>query len=68
MAAGWSDEETRTLLGIRGVEDMQSQLDKVVSKRTIYQKISLALAEFGFIHMRQQCRTKKKPSFRGTRR
>ena len=40
MAAGWSTEETGTLVRIRGVANMQSQLDTVVHSKVVYEKIT----------------------------
>ena len=60
MAAGWSVDETRALLGIWGDADVQSKLDGVVRNRTVYQKISTALFDLGYEQTWQQCRTKIK--------
>ena len=35
MAAGWSNEETKALLGIWGAADVQSQLDRIVRNKMI---------------------------------
>ncbi len=60
MAAGWSVDETRALLGIWVATDIQSQLDGVARNRVVYQKIATALAELGYELTWQQCRTKIK--------
>ena len=38
--AGWSNDETKALLGIWGASEFQSQLDGVVRNRTIYEKVA----------------------------
>ena len=58
--AGWSNEETRTLLGVWGAADVQSQLDGVVRNKTIYEKITAALCDVGYERTWQQCKTKIK--------
>ena len=40
--AGWSNDETKALLGIWGASEVQSQLDGVVLNRTIYEKLLLS--------------------------
>ena len=60
MAAGWSSDETKALLGIWGAADVQSQLDGIVRNKVIYQKVATALAELGYEHTWQQCKTEIK--------
>ena len=43
--AGWSNDETKALLGIWGASEVQSQLDRVVRNRTIYEKVAPQLRE-----------------------
>ena len=43
--AGWSNDETKALLGIRGASEVQSQLNGVVRNRTIYEKVAAQLRE-----------------------
>ena len=43
--AGWSNDETKALLGIWGASEVQSQLDGVVRNRTIYEKVAAQLRE-----------------------
>ena len=42
---GWSNDETKALLGIWGDSEVQSQLDGVVRNRTIYEKVAAQLRE-----------------------
>ena len=61
MAAGWSSEETRALVGIWGDEEVQRALDGVVrNNKTIYQKVSAAMARLNYDKTWEQCRTKIK--------
>ena len=60
MSAGWSTEETEALLGIWGAADVQEQLDGIVRNKTIYEKITTALAVLGYERTWQQCKTKVK--------
>ena len=39
MAAGWSVEETRALVGVWGQENVQSELDEVTRNRTVFERI-----------------------------
>ena len=48
MAAGWSVEETKALVGIWGVQDVQSQLDGVSRNRCVFEKIATAMEDVGF--------------------
>ena len=43
--AGWSNDETKALLGIWGASEVQSQLDGVVRNCTIYEKVVAQLRE-----------------------
>ena len=45
--AGWSNNETKALLGIWGASEVQSQLDGVVRNRTIYEKLLLSYVKLG---------------------
>lgn len=60
MAAGWTSNETKALIGIWGEEEIQNALDGVVRNKTIYQKVAVAMGELGYIKTWQQCRTKIK--------
>lgn len=60
MAAGWTIDETRALVGIWGAADVQNQLDGVARNRAIYEKISAALADLGYERTWQQWKTKVK--------
>ena len=60
MAAGWTADETRALVGIWGQENIQNELDGVARNRTIYEKIAKELREIGYEKTWQQCRTKIK--------
>ena len=60
MAAGWTADETKALIGIWGEEEVQNALDGVVRNKTIYQKIAAAMARLGYAKTWQQCRTKVK--------
>ena len=61
MAAGWTGDETRALLGVWGEADVQSQLDGVSRNRIIYERIAASLKELGFPNKTwKQCRTKIK--------
>ena len=58
--AGWSYEETRTLVGIWAAADVQRQLDGVLRNKVIYEKIAASLSEAGYERTWQQCKTKMK--------
>ena len=58
MAAEWTSEETKALIGIWGKEEVQNALDCVVRNKTIYQKIAASMASLGYVKTWQQCRTK----------
>ena len=62
MAAstGWSNEETRALLGIWGAAEVQNQLDGIIRNRVIYEKIAASLSKLGYERTWQQCKTKIK--------
>ena len=55
MAAGWSVEETKTLVDIWGAHDVQAQLDGVTRNRCVYEKIATE-----FHRTWQQCKTNVK--------
>ena len=42
---GWSNDETKALLEIWEVSEVQSQLDGVIRNRTIYEKVTAQLRE-----------------------
>ena len=42
IAAGWSEQEMRVLVSIRGKADVQSQLDGVVGNKVVYKKVAIA--------------------------
>ena len=50
MATGWSTEETRTLLGIWGAADVETQLDGIVRNQAIYEKIAAEMRDAGYEH------------------
>ena len=60
MAAGWSNEETKTLVSIWGEANVQNQLDGVVRNKVVYEKIAVEMGKLGFERNWQQCRTKIK--------
>ena len=60
MAAGWSAEETRALVGVWGQQNVQSELDGVTRNRTVFERIAKEMRELGFERKCQQCRTKIK--------
>ena len=60
MAAGWTVDGTRALIGVWGEADIQSQLDGVARNRRIYEKISAQLREMAYEKTWEQCRTKIK--------
>ena len=55
MAAGWSMQETRVLVGIWGGANVQSQLDDVVGNKFVYEKISREMEILGVTRTWQQC-------------
>lgn len=60
MAAGWTTEETKALIGVWGEANVQDQLDNVKRNRDIYERIASQLAEQGYIKSWKQCRVKVK--------
>ena len=60
MAAGWSVEETRALVGVWGQANVQEQLDGVMRNRAIFEMIAREMGELGYERSWQQCRTKVK--------
>ena len=60
MAAGWTSEETKALIGIWGKEEVQNALDGIVRNKTSYQKVASAMAGLGYVKTWQQCRMKVK--------
>ena len=60
MAAGWDADAMKALIGIRGQENVKSQLDSVTRNRVIYEKIAQGLEAEGYVQSWQQCRTNRK--------
>ena len=60
MASGWTDSETRALLGVWSEEKIQDQLNKVNKKKPIFDAIAAKLSEFGYMKTGEQCKTKIK--------
>ena len=60
MAAGWSVEETRALVGVWGQANVQNELDGVTRNRVVYERIAKEMEELGYERTWQQCRTKIK--------
>ena len=60
MAGGWTAAETRAFLGVWEAADVQSQLDRVVRNRAVYEKIARNLQALGYHRSWEQCRTKVK--------
>ena len=60
MAAGWSLEERKALVGIWGAGDVQGQLDGVSRNKSVYQNIEAAMRDLGCHRTWQQCKTKMK--------
>ena len=58
MASGWTDSETRALLGVWSEERIQHQLNKVNKKKPIYDAIATKLSEMGYMKTGEQCKTK----------
>ena len=59
-AGGWTTEMTRTLVSVWVQANVQSELDRVIRNRTIFERISRELKEMGNHRMWQQCQTKIK--------
>ena len=60
MVVEWTTAETQALLGVWGAANVQSQLDRVVRNKTIYEKIAKDLQALGYNRTWEQCRTKVK--------
>ena len=58
--SAWSDNEIKALISIRGNSKIQEELDGAVRNKTVYVHIQKKLAEQGYDHDRQQCRSKIK--------
>jgi len=58
--AGWSTEETRTLIILWGQANVQGQLGSVARNRALYKEMARGHAEAGYDRTWQQCRTKIK--------
>ena len=68
MAASWDFAEAKALLGIWGdadVADVQSQLDRIVRNKAIYQKVATAIAELGYVARGNSVESKSRISYRG---
>ena len=59
-AGGWMTEMTRTLVSVWVQANVQSELDRVIRNRTIFERISRELKEMGIYRTWQQCQTKIK--------
>ena len=55
MAAGWTTEETKVLIGVWGEANVQDQLDNVKRNRDIYERIASQLAAQGYAKSWKQC-------------
>ena len=60
MAAGWTNNETRALIGVWSEAEIQSQLDGVSRNRVIYEGISTKLRDLGYHKTWTQYRSKIK--------
>ena len=60
MVSGWTDSETRALLGVWSEKIIQYQLNKVNKKRPIYDAIAVKLSEMGYTKTGEQCKMKIK--------
>ena len=48
MVAGWSNEVTKVLLTVWGVQNIQNQLDGVVRNRVVYVRVPTTFQERGY--------------------
>ena len=48
MVASWSDEATKVLLTVWGVQNIQNQLDGVVRNKVVYVRVTTTLQERGY--------------------
>ena len=48
MVAGWSNEATKVLLAVWGVQNIQNQLDGVVRNKIVYVTVPTTLQERGY--------------------
>ena len=55
MVAGWSNEATKVLLTVRGVKNMQNQLDGVVRNKVVDVRVPTTLQERGYEFSWKQC-------------
>ena len=60
QAAGWTNDETRVLIGVWSEAEIQSQLDGVSRNRVIDEGISAKLRDLGYQKTWTQCRSKIK--------
>ena len=58
--SGWSTEDTRSLIGLWGEANVQSQLDGVSRNHVIYERIAWDMGSLGYDRTWEQCRTKIK--------
>ena len=58
--AGWSKNETTALISVWGEGKVQQMLTGTKRNLTVFQSISNSLADLGWEHTWQQCRTKIK--------
>ena len=55
MVAGWSNEATKVLLTVWGVQNIQNQLDGVVWNKVVYVRVTTTLQERGYEFSWKQC-------------
>ena len=55
MAAGWTTEETKALIGCWGEANVQEQLDSVKRNRGIYEQIAAEICKLGYKKSWKQC-------------
>ena len=55
MVAGWSNEATKSLLTVWGVQNIQNQLDGVVRNKVVYVRVPTTLQECGYEFSWKQC-------------
>ena len=55
MVASWSDEATKVLLTVWGVQNIQNQLDGVVRNKVVYVRVTTTLQERSYEFLWKQC-------------
>ena len=55
MVVGWSNEATKVLLTVWGVQNIQNQLDGVVRNKVVYVRVPTTLQERGYEFSWKQC-------------